>query len=60
MARKERIVLRRDREEEIAWKISLAKRRERIEKLEKELRLLEDLPAAAVDRQDTPNGLCPH
>ena len=42
--------LKYDRVEELAWKASLTKRRERIERLEKELRLLEDLPAAAVGR----------
>jgi hypothetical protein len=53
LARKQLGSLRHDRNEEIAWLASLAKRRERIQRLEKELRLLEDLPAEAIARLDT-------
>jgi hypothetical protein len=53
MARKQARSLRDDRNEEISWLQSLAKRRERIQRLEKELRVLEDLPAEDVARLDT-------
>ena len=36
--------------EEEVWRLSLAKRRERIQRLERELRYLEDLPAEDVVR----------
>mmetsp|Transcript_41817 Transcript_41817/g.104571 ORF Transcript_41817/g.104571 Transcript_41817/m.104571 type:complete len:304 (+) Transcript_41817:232-1143(+) len=49
MARQERKRLEADREEEKVWRLSLSRRRERIERLERELHLVEEMPAAQVD-----------
>jgi hypothetical protein len=51
LARKQFKSLQQDCDEERAWLLSLEKRRERIHRLENELRLLEDLPAEDVARQ---------
>ena len=51
-ARKQFDASKRDILEERAWRLSLVKRRERIQRLERELRYLEDLPAEDVSRQD--------
>ena len=50
LARNQLSNLRKELEEEREWRSSLAKRRERIQKLERELRYLEDLPAAEAVR----------
>eukprot|EP00282_Hemiselmis_andersenii_P003277 CAMPEP_0114133788 /NCGR_PEP_ID=MMETSP0043_2-20121206/13817_1 /TAXON_ID=464988 /ORGANISM="Hemiselmis andersenii, Strain CCMP644" /LENGTH=281 /DNA_ID=CAMNT_0001227397 /DNA_START=44 /DNA_END=889 /DNA_ORIENTATION=- len=49
MARQERKRLEGEREEERVWRLSLSRRRERIERLERELHLVEEMPAAQVD-----------
>ena len=49
-ARAERKRLEEERDEERQWRIALDKRRERIERLERELAHVEEMPAAAVDK----------
>ena len=49
VAREELKRLEADEKEEREWRIALSKRRERIERLERELQHVEEMPAAAVD-----------
>eukprot|EP00285_Hemiselmis_virescens_P015854 CAMPEP_0173400870 /NCGR_PEP_ID=MMETSP1356-20130122/49253_1 /TAXON_ID=77927 ORGANISM="Hemiselmis virescens, Strain PCC157" /NCGR_SAMPLE_ID=MMETSP1356 /ASSEMBLY_ACC=CAM_ASM_000847 /LENGTH=115 /DNA_ID=CAMNT_0014360891 /DNA_START=240 /DNA_END=584 /DNA_ORIENTATION=- len=50
MARAEKKRLEGERQDEKTWRVSLSRRRERIERLERELHLVEEMPAVQVDQ----------